>query len=348
MRIAIGLAGIPLIVISGLARILAPGPPSPGRLVCRNTAIVVGGPGTLGVDNHARFELRNEGGSPVTILEVQSSCGCTSAEVSKKIVGPGEVVTLDAVAQAVPVGHKEVPLTVATDSSATPIVAVKVVILGTQKPPFLHRVTGDLTYRGDFDRSETREVMVETIETGPAGVDPALKCDLPCLKFELTRRDQVKNGFLKDAVHRARFYRVTFASEPPSGSFSGRLRVSDPWTAGGVMDLAISGERQPEVQVSPARLTIDVDANGHWAKSARFLVRTRDAKSKLIVEPIGSQESPFEVAAMASVDGAGIRAYELRQVEGRSIGADVWEFKVGIDGSNDGVILRVQSRRAGE
>ncbi len=40
------------------------------------------------------FSLRNTGDKPVTIEEISTSCGCTSAKVSEKVVLPGKTVSL--------------------------------------------------------------------------------------------------------------------------------------------------------------------------------------------------------------------------------------------------------------
>ena len=40
------------------------------------------------------FAFRNDGKTPVTISKVTSSCGCTTAELPKKIYQPGEAGTL--------------------------------------------------------------------------------------------------------------------------------------------------------------------------------------------------------------------------------------------------------------
>src|SRR4051794_15182142 len=44
-----------------------------------------------------RFLFRNEGNQPLQIFEVKTTCGCTVAELSKKVFGPGEVGNLDVV-----------------------------------------------------------------------------------------------------------------------------------------------------------------------------------------------------------------------------------------------------------
>ncbi len=53
------------------------------------------------------FSLSNKGDKTVTIEEITTSCGCTSAEVPKKIIQPGETVPLEVTFD--PDFHKEPP-----------------------------------------------------------------------------------------------------------------------------------------------------------------------------------------------------------------------------------------------
>jgi Protein of unknown function (DUF1573) len=39
---------------------------------------------------HVDFPFRNSGDRPVTIISVETSCRCTSADTAKKVYGPGE------------------------------------------------------------------------------------------------------------------------------------------------------------------------------------------------------------------------------------------------------------------
>lgn len=46
------------------------------------------------VKNH-EFDFKNEGSTPLKILDVGSSCGCTISEIKKKLLAPGESTKLN-------------------------------------------------------------------------------------------------------------------------------------------------------------------------------------------------------------------------------------------------------------
>lgn len=66
------------------------------------------------------FEFTNDGESPVLIINVQASCGCTSTNFVKTPVLPGESTKITAVFNAAAKGafHKQV--TVTTNAEETP------------------------------------------------------------------------------------------------------------------------------------------------------------------------------------------------------------------------------------
>jgi hypothetical protein len=68
----------------------------------RESVAVTAQPGQQVV--HVEFPFRNSGDRPVTIVSVETSCRCTSADTSKKVYAPGE---RDALAVDLAVGARE-------------------------------------------------------------------------------------------------------------------------------------------------------------------------------------------------------------------------------------------------
>ncbi len=92
---------IPLIFALG-AIVLASRAPADGLAFEREGVAVVAQPGQKVV--HIEFPFRNSGDKPVTIISVETSCRCTSADTSKRTYAPGE---RDAVSVDFTVGGQE-------------------------------------------------------------------------------------------------------------------------------------------------------------------------------------------------------------------------------------------------
>ena len=71
--------------------------------------------------NHV-FMIKNVGSAPLEIRNVTSSCGCTAAKPSKKVLAPGEVATIAAsVDTHFEQGHSLSVVTLTTNDLANPI-----------------------------------------------------------------------------------------------------------------------------------------------------------------------------------------------------------------------------------
>ena len=88
---------------------------------------------------HVQFPFRNAGDKAVTILSVETSCRCTSADTAKKVYTPGErdAVSVDfAVGGWTGVVDKDVTVTTDTPESKPVVLSLRVTILeAPAKPP---------------------------------------------------------------------------------------------------------------------------------------------------------------------------------------------------------------------
>ncbi|MDR0729645.1 MAG: DUF1573 domain-containing protein [Prevotellaceae bacterium] len=75
-----------------------------------------------GVPATYSFEFTNNGDTPVTIVSVQASCGCTTPGWTKEAVAPGERGFVKATYNAAAQGNFDKSLTVKTDSNPATIV----------------------------------------------------------------------------------------------------------------------------------------------------------------------------------------------------------------------------------
>lgn len=122
----------------------------------------------------AEFPFTNKTAVPVTITEVISSCGCTTAEVGERTLAPGKGGIIKAVFDIGDrVGPQEKKITVKTDDGKVQVLSIKTIIpeLLTLKPRLV------LWSRGAATEAKTVEVAmhpdakatVTVLEISPSG-----------------------------------------------------------------------------------------------------------------------------------------------------------------------------------
>lgn len=105
----------------------------------------------------AEFPFTNKTDAPVTITEVTSSCGCTTAEVGERTLAPGKGGIIKAVFEIGDrVGPQEKKITVKTDDGKTQVLSIKTIIpeLLTLKPRLV------MWSRGGATEAKTVEVAI--------------------------------------------------------------------------------------------------------------------------------------------------------------------------------------------
>ena len=137
------IAGLGLVVAtaSGVARIPSTPEALPGKLVATQERLTWTGPNDessrlLSIDAAgAKFEIENVGGTPVRILEVESTCGCATPKLSTKIITPGGVGFVEVKATPIRVGEKVAGITLRTDSPISPALTLLLIVKGSSRPP---------------------------------------------------------------------------------------------------------------------------------------------------------------------------------------------------------------------
>lgn len=237
-----------------------------------------------------QFVLTNVGKVPVTITGVESSCGCAKPVVTPNLVEPGRTATVDVVATAIPVGEKNVPITIQTDSSVTPHVELVLRLIGNRKPPFLFKTMGDLTFRGKYPIKDTRTFTVITIENVNEKTEPEIQCDLPFLKITQASRTD-KPYRVEDVVMRYRTYTVSFMEKPDADSFFGRVAVSDPWDKRTHIDVNIIGQLQSSrIKSVPATIQLDKSLS-----TSRVLIITDEPTAQIDFKVEGEPDFLLDV-----------------------------------------------------
>ena len=139
MRASLIAAGIgAVLLITSYASITVLNASRPGKILVKETSITVRSSPEGDIrdksDLNAKFQLFNSGGEPVNVLAVESGCGCARPTVHPEKILPGEVATVDVQVDEIPIGERVVPISLTTDSSATPQVVLSVKVIGRRPP----------------------------------------------------------------------------------------------------------------------------------------------------------------------------------------------------------------------
>jgi Protein of unknown function (DUF3592)/Protein of unknown function (DUF1573) len=134
----------------------------------------------------ARYVVRNNGSSPVKILTVQPSCGCTIARVSADVIPPmGESfieVTYDIGERS---GENRATITVTTDDAVEPTIALQLTVDIPSPFSIDHKV---LTWKQGSD-AETKTVRITV-----AGDEVVHACTPSCIDKDITVVAELSDG----------------------------------------------------------------------------------------------------------------------------------------------------------
>jgi hypothetical protein len=304
-------------------------PDSPSELVVEKPVVTWRGKsfkegGSIDDGISAIFEGRNVGRSSIRILSTESGCGCAQPIVEPTVVKPGQTCRISVQATPFPLGEKSVPITLRTDSKKTPTILLTLQMLGSQPPPFLLTIVGDLTFDGlDELNVESREVELISIEnaSSPPSAFPQLQSDLPFVKFS-SIAEETKPYLIPEAVQRRFKYRVSLdASALPGGTFVGNVWVNDPWVSDRRLELKLLGRSRERLQATPSPLNLTGSQDG----SGVLQVLTEGDRDDLRVEAASKNESHLLIERRHDNGPQRIATFQIRVRKGvvRSNGSEL-------------------------
>lgn len=294
------------VLVSGCILLILLFWPSPGRLVADQEELTWRGPEGPSQDwAKLRFVIKNPGHTPVRITSTESGCGCLEPVVDPSVIPAGGSGKVEVKARYFPVGERRVPISINTDSPTTPQFTITVRLIGGRRPPFLLRADGILCYMGDFEPSETREIVVDTIETTRDARAPTFANIPPFLKIE--RSEDMSRPYTtpETVVHLYKF-KVSFVTAPPPGVYEDDIVVIDPWDPKHTVRLRVLTQFRPPVRVIPPLVVLRkygplFKATFRVEGSATFDdLRVDEAAPQLAVTPVdvpaSTKVATFDVA----------------------------------------------------
>lgn len=255
------------------------------------------------LDTPAVFEVRNEGHSPVTILNVETSCTCLSVDVEPRVVQPGQAARVVARVESVRQGQSNTSVVLHTDSAIIRDVVLTVRVLGSRRPPYLADATGDLVFVGEEPWTETRSVSAATVVPRTlAELVPGVQTDLSFLELTLIETKKVPS-LEPDCIAYVYTYRVGFRSRPPAGLSLGSVQIRDPWNSADIRSLAANVQVLSSFRVAPTHVVIHAKRTDRDDARASLLVRTQEPAS-VIIEPESPDACPIRIEQQAQKDSS--------------------------------------------
>jgi hypothetical protein len=260
------------------------GAKGPGRIVADEATQDVRVNAENGGMARAEFVLRNPGGQPIHILNVESGCGCARPTVTNSLVPPGGTTTVQVAATPPAIGDRVVLFQVRTDSKTTPTVPLRLSVTVEARAPRLLTVAGDVVLRGSNGDVAPVPFTVLTIEkddddsTSP----PSVTSDIPSIQITHDRTavsPRPSEGLFTKYYH----YTAQTTGETEQNTAVGAIVIHDPWNQDRSLTIPVRVEHNDPVQVFPRRVNL-VSRNGISTPVGEFLVRAVEPFDELEFE----------------------------------------------------------------
>jgi Protein of unknown function (DUF1573) len=263
---------------------------SPGKLVAKEPLLTwqspAGGSFRLRALDAAQatFHLENVGGTPVRILEVKTTCGCTTPEIVPMVVAPGQVARMEAKATPLQVGEKYVDITLLMDSTLLPAVVVKLHIIGSRKPPYMVDARGDLNFTGEIGSGETRSLYIDCVERPEfPPTPPIVKNESDFLDLDPPFLEKEQPTTSPDVVNRKWIVKGRMKSTA-AGLDSGQVIVTDPWDPNHSQPVRVHRDVTPPLRVSPRRAILKASNGDVPPPTAQFVILSNEPIADILVE----------------------------------------------------------------
>lgn len=236
-------------------------PPTPGNLYPLKDDIVWVGPS----DGQSRtafvnleFPVANNGGQRVRVLSVESACGCALPRVEPTVFDPRQTGVVFVSAQVPPLGEKAVTITLNTDSPKSPTVTLHFRLISRRTPPYILKVTGDLTFAGRFTINDSRELVVDTVEPPGSPQPPLVRSSLEAIAIAYSSSSE-RPYLTPDTVHRTYRYRVTPLTADAETAKRGQVEVRGVWSPSDVQYIQSALIPYQAIHVSPTNVRFNKD-----------------------------------------------------------------------------------------
>lgn len=292
-------------------------------------------------DAQASFEIKNTGGTPVEIVQVESSCGCATPIVRPRTLAPGQTDIVEVMAAPLSIGEKVASVTLTTNSPLTPKVVLQLRIVGSRRPPLMGQMGGELSFIGSVTSAMTRSIYVQTVELeGSAPEPPPLTSTLSELSIGSPRLVQEVADTGTHSVVRRYEYEASVMNAPAEELLAGDVIAVDPWDSTHEERIRVHLERRPSLRAIPKRVILNASNLGESEEGAKVVILTEEPSLDLLIECEEPLATPLIVRRLESSEDNRQHIFTI------SVNPDVrdgvsGEYQVFVSCPSDGQKLRV-------
>lgn len=237
------------------------------------------------------FSLVNMGGSPLAVLDVHTTCGCTTVGKWDKAIAPGATWHLEVkVRTSGPSGKFSKAVIVQTNDPAQPVIRFS--------------VEGEIRQR--FDTKPTRSIsfgMTDRVKPSRRSITITNNLEQPAVLSDPTVDNKLLKAQLQE-VERGRKYELTVETVPPlpDGPVRGKVTVRTDVKEQPELVINVYGNVQPRVTLQPTMLLVPQPLTLEFRR--RITLKVRDAEPIQItdVKP-SSDDIHVETEPAAENDG---------------------------------------------
>jgi hypothetical protein len=269
----------------------------------------------------AVFRIRNLGGRPLTLGAIQSSCGCASVDLDRRVIAPGQEAIARVVGSPPAAGERIVEAHIETNSKSAPRLCLRLTVaLAPGTVPYVSFAPASVRLNdATIHTSETFTVEALEWQSEPPWLE-RLDGGLPGLATAMSLESE--HALEAGVVMRRYRCQVHFIQKPPVGPFRGEFSMVSRTGKEPVRKIDVSGEGRPPIRVTPAALY------GSFQRDDRLEFRV-----------LLQSDRPGHLAADATVEGADL--LQVERIATESEGQAVFRVKVTkpIDQPIDGSIV---------
>ncbi len=201
------------------------------------------------------YRIQNVGDRPVKLGDPSTTCGCSVASISQKLIVPGSFAEIQVKGEPPLVGRKRVEIRMPTDSTDLPEVVLELIMVGPGKTPYVAFDSKAVNF-GSLSRNDLpvkKEVMIMTRETvGRTPWISRLESTVDGLSFEGGPTEESDLG--NRVLARTYRYRAILSQKTKAASLDGTLRVFGNDRSASILELPILGRFHEAVLASPSVL----------------------------------------------------------------------------------------------
>lgn len=258
----------------------------------------------------ASFSFKNFTDKTVKIISTKTSCGCSVAEASRKVLEPGQDSTIEVTYN--PKGKRGLELkTITLETDYAPQPNVELHLKALVRPRMVVEPTS--IWFGDLQLKKGAEQELSIMSRMEGFQVTGFTCNDPKFKVESLGADKIElDGGMVDRVR----FKATFTDNAPIGTYSTGLKITTNDPKNPEYTVSLAGRVVGELQIVPERLFVTMSAvKQPWSYETTITARSMKEFEIYSVEPVDcppEMKMVVDVLAGSAALPASRSTYRLR------------------------------------